>query len=319
MKGLTDIDGVLVGHATNAEARTGCTAILCEKGAAAGIDIRGAATGSLQTDLLNPLHAADQVHGIVLSGGSAFGLEAASGVMRFLEQKGVGFPAPSGPVPLVSSAIIYDLAVATRGVRPGREMGEAAAKAASSNPVPEGNVGAGTGASVGKLYGIGQGMKSGVGSATVWLDGPYAGVRVAALAVVNAFGDVIDPATGTILAGARLSAQGMDFADTAQQILRGATGGFRGGNTTLVVVATNARLNKVEANKLAQFATIGVARTVRPVWTLSDGDITFSLSHGDARANLTALGIAAAEAVAEAIVRAVQTAASIPGLPGLGG
>jgi L-aminopeptidase/D-esterase-like protein len=237
--------------------------------------------------------------------------------MRYLEKKGIGFPTGAGVVPLVPAAILYDLGIGRRGVRPGREMGEAAAAAASDAPVEEGCVGAGTGASVGKLYGLKQATKSGIGSATVWLDGDYAGVRAAALAAVNALGDVRDPETGHIIAGTRRSEDSMDFADMAYEMKRGARAGFRPENTTLVVVATNARLTKVQATKLAQFASIGVARTISPVWTTSDGDITFALSCGEEKADLTALGIAAAEAVADAVLRAVRKARTMGGIPGL--
>jgi L-aminopeptidase/D-esterase-like protein len=317
MKGLTDIPGILVGHATDRNAATGCTAILCPAGATAGVDIRGSATGSSQTDVLTPLHLNERVHGICLAGGSAFGLEAASGVVRFLAEKGIGFPTGAGVVPLVPAAILYDLGIGSKAVRPGVDMGRTAAADATDAPVAEGSVGAGTGATVGKLYGYARAMKSGIGSATVWLDGDLAGVRVAALAAVNAFGDVRDPESGHILAGARTSPDGREFADMAYQLKRGASGGFSKENTTLVVVATNARLNKIEANKLAQFASIGVAKTIAPVWTTSDGDITFALSAGSARAGLTALGIAAAEAVATAVVRSVRMAESLAGVPAL--
>lgn len=331
MKGLTDVDGILVGHATDLEARTGCTVILCggAQGAAAGVDVRGAATGSTQLDVLAPLHSNERIHGICLSGGSAYGLEAASGVMRYLESKGIGFPVgPSGVVPLVPGAIIFDLPlIAKKGFRPGREMGEVAARAATPDAVAEGSVGAGTGATVGKLFGMKRGMKGGVGSATVWLDGPMAGVRVAALAVTNAFGDVRDPESGHILAGARGSAGDREFVDAAHQIKRGARGGFNfrsetaarppAPNTTLVVVATNARLNKVQANRLAQQASIGVARSISPIWTGSDGDICFAISCGEADADPMALGIAAAESVSQAIVRSVLMARGLGGIPGL--
>ncbi|MCC6537669.1 MAG: P1 family peptidase [Bryobacterales bacterium] len=325
MKGLTDIDGILVGHATNLEARTGCTAILCPEGAVAGVDVRGTATGSAQLDVLAPLHSNERIHAVCLSGGSAYGLEAASGVMRYLESKGIGFKVgAAGVVPLVPAAIIFDLGIAQRGVRPGREMGEQAARAASNAPVEQGNVGAGTGATVGKILGLARAMKGGVGSATVWLDGPMAGVRVAALAVVNALGDVRDPESGHILAGARASDAGpLEFVDAAHQIKRGATGGFNfkeaPSNTTLVVVATNARLSKVQANRLAMQASIGVAKSISPVWTGSDGDVCFALSCGGAAvADPMALGIAAAEATQQAIVNAVLRAAALGGVPGLG-
>ena len=317
MKGLTDIPGIRVGHASDYEALTGCTVILCESGAVGGVDVRGSAVGAQELEVLGPLHITAHVHAVVLAGGSAFGLEAASGVRRYLEQKGVGFATSAGRVPIVPAAILYDLAIGKAGVRPTREMGEAAAAAATDEAVREGAVGAGTGATVGKLYGIRQAMKSGIGSATVWLDGPLAGVRVAALAAVNAFGDVRDPETGRLLAGARTSASSLELADMARQLKRGSSGGFQRENTTLVVVATNARLSKPDANKLAQLASAGFARAISPVWTLSDGDLTVALSLGDQQADLTALGIAGAEAVAQAIVRAVRMAPGLGGLPGL--
>ena len=319
MKGLTDIDGILVGHATDLEAITGCTAILgSASGMVGGVDVRGSATGSAQLDVLAPLHSNERIHGICLSGGSAYGLEAGAGVMRFLESKGIGFPVGSmGLVPLVPSAIVFDLGLAKKGVRPGREMGERAAAAASPAAVEEGSVGAGTGATVGKLFGLARAMKGGVGSATVWLDGPMAGVRVAALAVVNALGDVRDPASGHIIAGARVGSNDREFADAAYHVKRGARAGFNFNNTTLVVVATNARLDKLQATRLAQQASIGVVKTISPVWTGSDGDICFAVSAGEREADPMALGVAAAEAVSQAIVRAVLFARGFGGVPGL--
>jgi L-aminopeptidase/D-esterase-like protein len=221
MKGLTDIAGIRVGHASDYEALTGCTVILCESGAVAGADVRGSASGTEEFQVMSPLHITDNVHAVVLAGGSAFGLEAASGVRRFLEQKGVGFETRAAKVPIVPCAILYDLGFETRAakvpivpcailydlgigkseVRPNREMGEAAAAAATADAVREGAVGAGTGATVGKIFGMGQAMKSGIGSATVTLDGTYERVRVAALAAVNAFGDIRDPETGKLVAG----------------------------------------------------------------------------------------------------------------------
>jgi L-aminopeptidase/D-esterase-like protein len=319
MPGLTDIDGILVGHATDPEAMTGCTAILCEAGAVAGIDVRGSATGSTEWQVLAPDHITDRIHGICLAGGSAFGLEAASGVRNFLERKGVGFPTRAAKVPLVAGAILYDLGVGKAGIRPTREMGEAAAKAAHSGPVEEGNVGAGTGASIGKLFGMPRAMKAGIGSETVWLDGAYAGVRVCALAAVNAVGDVLDPETGRILAGARTAPDSLDFADSAASLIhaRHRASTMPGENTTLVVVATNAALNKVQATKLAQMSSAGFARAVSPCWTQADGDVTFALSLGPHSCDLMALGAAAAQAVAQSIVRAAALAGSAAGLPGL--
>jgi len=320
MKGLTDIEGVLVGHATHPEALTGCTVMLFEQGAAAGVDVRGSATGAEEMDLLSPLHLTERIHALVFSGGSAYGLETASGVRRFLEKKGVGFATGPGLiVPLVPCAILYDLGVARRGVRPTREMGEAAAAAASDAPVREGGVGAGAGATVGKLFGLARAMKSGIGSFTVALEGPYAGVRVSALAAVNAFGDIRDPASGRLVAGARVSESSLDLADSARHLKAGARAGGIGENTTLVAVATNAQLTKVQATKLAQLAQAGVARTLSPPWTIYDGDLVVALSTGAKRADITALGVAAAEAAAQAILRAVQLAPPAAGIPGLAG
>jgi len=315
MKGLTDIPGVRVGHVSDFQAITGCTAILCPQGAVAGVDIRGSASGTEETPALDPGHVTTQIHAILLAGGSAFGLEAASGVRRYLEHQGVGFDTGAAKVPIVPAAILYDLAIGKADVRPTAAMGEAAAAAATADAVKEGSVGAGTGATVGKILGMRQAMKSGVGTFTVTLPGE---VMVSSLAVVNAFGDVRDPATGKILAGARKTPDGADFADTQERMKRGTTGGFAARNTTLVVVATNARVTKVQAGKLAQQAGLGMARTIFPVNTMFDGDIVFALSLGDRQADINVLGVAAAEAVAESIVRAVKLAKTLGGVPGLG-
>ncbi|MBL8290801.1 MAG: P1 family peptidase [Bryobacterales bacterium] len=320
MKGLTDIEGIRVGHASDFEGLTGCTAILCEQGAVGGIDVRGSATGSTEWDVLSPGHVTEKIHGVVLTGGSAFGLESVSGVRRHLESRGIGYKMPSAVVPLVAGAVIYDLGIGKPNARPTREMGEAAAAAATSEAVKEGAVGAGTGATLGKIFGMRQAMKSGLGTATVHLEGPYSGVVVSALAVVNALGDVRDPETGRIVAGARRSPTSKEFADSARQFKRGARAATaRGENTTLVVVATNARLNKVAASKLAALAGIGMARSISPVWTTSDGDVIFALSTGAGQADLTALGVAAAEAVEQAVLRAARLAPTLGGVPGLAG
>ena len=314
VKGLTDIPRVRVGQASDQKGLTGCTVILFEGGAVAGVDIRGSATGTEELDLLNPLHITSQLDAVVLAGGSAFGLEAASGVRRVLESRGAGFPTPAGRVPLVASAILYDLALGDASARPTREMGALAAESASTDPVAEGNHGAGTGASVGKLFGMERAMKSGIGSATVALAGRFSGVLVAALVANNAFGDVIDPADGRIVAGARKATGG--FADSAAALLRG-EGRLAFGNTTLAVVATNARLSKVEATKLAQLAQQGLVRTISPVHTTVDGDVVIAASLGTASADVNALGVAAARAVSQAILRSVTETASLGGLPGL--
>jgi L-aminopeptidase/D-esterase-like protein len=316
-KGLTDIDGIKVGHASNYEALTGCTVILCEGGAAGGVDVRGSASGTEELEVLNPMHLTERIHAVVLAGGSAFGLEAISGVRRFLETKGIGFDTGVAKVPLVPGAILFDLGIGKAHIRPNREMGEAAAAAASNGPVVEGAVGAGTGATVGKLLGLKHAMKGGIGTWTVELEGPFAGVKVSALVAVNAFGDVRDPATGMILAGTRRSPDSKEFVDTARAMLHGGRTGLPSSNTTLVVVATNARLNKVQSKKLAQLAQIGVGRTLSPANTMFDGDTVFALSVGDAKADINALGVAAMEATAEAIARGVRLAPTLGGVPGL--
>jgi L-aminopeptidase/D-esterase-like protein len=319
MKGLTDIPGIKVGHVSDYEAITGCTAILCEQGAVGGVDIRGSASGTEETPTLEPGHITPQIHGILLAGGSAFGLEAASGVRRYLEHRGVGFPTGAAKVPIVAAAILYDLGIGKATVRPTLAMGEAAAAAATSGAVAEGCVGAGTGATVGKILGMTHAMKSGLGTATVPLPG---GLLVSALAAVNAVGDVRDPRNSRILAGARKTPEGRDFLDTVEHMKRAGAAprvGQAVKNTTLAVVATNARLDKVQARKLAQFASLGMARTIFPVNTMSDGDIAFALSIGELKADINVLGVAAAEAVASAIVRAVKLARTMGGVPGLAG
>jgi L-aminopeptidase/D-esterase-like protein len=315
MKGLTDVPGIRVGHISDYDAITGCTAILCEAGAVAGVDIRGSASGTQEISTLDPLHVTDRVHAIVLAGGSAFGLEAASGVRRYLAQRGVGFAFGGAHIPIVPAAILFDLGVGNGSARPNLAMGEAAAASATAETVKEGCVGAGTGATVGKIFGLKQAMKSGIGSYTVTLPD---GVVVAALVAVNAMGDVRDPRTGKIVAGARKTPDSREFADTVEQMKRGTPGSAGGGNTTLAVVATNALLTKLQATKLAQFAGLGMARTIYPVNTTVDGDTVFTLSHGDRQADINVLGVAAAEAVAEAILRAVRLARTMGGIPGLG-
>ncbi len=321
MNGLTDIPGIRVGQITDLDAITGCTVVICEgmggvHGAIGGVDIRGGATGTEEIDTLSPGHVTDRVHAIVLSGGSAFGLETASGVRRYLERHGIGFDTGNARVPIVPCAILYDLGIGTKShVRPNREMGEAACGAATTGLVNEGNVGAGTGATVGKLFGIDRAMKGGVGTFTVKLG---SGVLVSALVAVNALGDVRNPGTGQIVAGARTGRDAREFVNTSQAMKQGATGGFSRHNTTLAVVATNAALTKVAAGRLAQSGSLGIARAIDPVNTMADGDVTFALSIGDAWADLGALGVAAAEAVSEAIVRAVRAAKTLGGVPGLG-
>jgi L-aminopeptidase/D-esterase-like protein len=316
MKGLTDIAGIRVGHVSDYDALTGCTVILCDGGAVGGVDIRGAATGTEEMDALRPEHVTDRVHAVVLAGGSAFGLEAASGVRRFLEHRGVGFQTGAAVVPIVPCAILYDLAIGKPNVRPTREMGEAAAAAATSEAIKPGAVGAGTGATVGKIFGMPQAMKSGIGSVTVSLTDS---VHVSALVAVNCFGDVRDPGTGQLIAGARRSRDSMELANTEAAMKSGAHRDWGRQNTTLAVVATNARLSKVGATRLAEMANLGMARTIYPVNTSFDGDLCIALSLGTETAELNTLGVAAAEAVAKSILLAVRLAPSLGGVPGLAG
>lgn len=313
-KGLTDIDGIRVGHVSDYEALTGCTVILCERGAVGGVDLRGSATGTEELDLLSPGHVTDRIHAVVLAGGSAFGLEAASGVRRYLERRGIGFATSAAKVPLVPAAILYDLSIGKSDVRPTREMGEAAATQASTDAVAEGCVGAGTGAVVGRVRGMSHAMKGGIGSWTVSLPG---GVLVSALIANNSVGDVRDPATGKILAGTRRAPDSREFANTAELLKEGQSKEAPRENTCLGLIATNARLTKVGATKVAQMAHQGIARTIYPASTMSDGDVMFALSVGQLDAEVTAIGIAAAEAVAQAVVRSVTLARSLGGVPGL--
>jgi L-aminopeptidase/D-esterase-like protein len=324
---ITDVPGILVGHAQDNTALTGCTVILCEQGAVGGVDQRGGAPGTREVDALHPMHLVSKVHGVVLAGGSAFGLEAATGVMRYLEERDVGFDTRIAKVPIVPAAILFDLGIGKADVRPDAAMGYLACENASSEPPAEGNVGAGTGATVGKILGIGQCMKSGVGTASMEIG---AGVIVAAIVAVNAFGDVIDPTNGQIIAGARskdvgplhIGAPGY-FADTLQvmQTLIGRTilGFGSRENTVIGVVATNAKLDKEAINKVAQMSHDGLARTVRPAHTMLDGDTIFALATGEHAADVNIVGAYAAEVFAQAILRAVRTAKSVSGLPAISG
>ena len=315
MKGLTDIPGIRVGHISDFDAVKGCTAILCPAGAVAGVDISGSASSTQETPNLDPSHVTGQIHGILLTGGSAFGLEAASGVRRYLEHAGYGFNTGVAKVPIVPAAVIFDLGIGKPNIRPTAAMGEAAASSATAGAVEEGNVGVGTGATVGKILGMKCAMKAGVGSYTVTLPG---GVMVAALVVVNAFGDVRDPSTGKIVAGARISPDSTEFANTIDQMKLKTPAGWGGRNTTLGVVATNAKLNKVEAGKLARFASLALARCLYPVNTSFDGDTVFAMSVGELQADVNVLGVAASEALSESIQRSVRLAKTLGGIAGLG-
>lgn len=320
---ITDIPGIRVGHSQDEVALTGCTVILCEGGAVGGVDQRGGAPGTRETDALHPIHLVNVVHGVVLSGGSAFGLDSASGVVRYLEERGVGFDVRVAKVPIVPAAILFDLGIGQADVRPGPEMGYQACLNASTDPPAEGNVGAGAGATVGKILGMQHAMKSGIGSASLAIGG---GIYVGAIAAVNVFGDVIDPATGEIVAGVRLVhtgplkiGKGPYFADTLE-VMRSLTGrtvlGFASHEHTAIgAVATNAKLTKEQTNKVAQMAHDGLARTVRPAHTMLDGDIIFALATGERRADVNIVGAFAAQVFAQAVLRAVWAAKPVAGLP----
>lgn len=314
---LTDIPGLKVGHWTDLEAATGCTVILCPTGAVAGVDVRGTAPGTREIALLNPICMVEQVHAVVLSGGSAFGLAAADGVMRWLEAQGIGVDTGVAKVPIVPAAILFDLGVGSPAVRPDAQAGYAACEAASQDPVALGNVGAGTGASVGKVLGFERATKTGLGSASQAVTGQ---VRVAALVALNAFGEVYDPFSRHIIAGARRPDG--TFADTVEVLKERASSQSShfafGTNTTLAVIATNARLSKSEATKVAQMAHDGLARTIRPIHTHLDGDTIFALSCGQETADVSLLGTVAADVLAEAVITAVENADSLAGLPAAG-
>ena len=303
---ITDVRGIEVGHAQDSEALTGCTVILCRKGAVAGVDVRGGAPGTRETDLLDPINLVQKIHAVVLAGGSAFGLDAASGVMQYLEEKKIGFKTGAAKVPIVPSAILYDLNLGRADVRPDSAMGYRAAASASSDAPVEGNIGAGTGASVGKILGMKRAMKAGLGTASMDIKG----IVIGALVAVNAMGDVVDPVNGKLIAGVRSGT-------TLQWMKKNQTRHAPRSNTVIGVIATNAKLTKAEVTKVAQMAQDGIARTIRPAHTMLDGDVIFALSTGAKKADVSTVGAFAAEAMAQAIVRAVKMATPAGGLPGL--
>ena len=310
---ITYVPGFAVGHASDFTNLTGCSVILCPPGTVGSVDIRGSAAGTRQLDALLGFHIVEEVNAVLLSGGSAFGLDAAGGVMEFLEERGRGFDVTVTRVPTVPSAVIFDLSLGNHRVRPDKAMGYAACLAARPEFQGAGSLGAGTGASVGKLLGIEQATKGGLGSTC--LSGPD-GLLVGALAVVNAFGDVVDPDTGEIVAGARTEPNSHEFADSAALMRQGKVRQrFGEPNTTIGVVATNARLDREQAQKIAQMGQNGLARTIQPVHTLFDGDIVFVLSHPQVNVDLHIVGLLAQATLEIAILDAVRQADGLGGLP----
>lgn len=312
---ITDVGGLRVGHFTDSRRPTGCTVVIFDHGAIAGVDVRGSAPGTRETDLLQPINTVQQVNAILLTGGSAFGLDAASGVMRYLEEQGLGYRSGSGVVPIVPAAVLFDLEIGDAKIRPDARSGYAACQAASASNAAEGNVGAGAGATVGKLFGSGLAMKSGLGTASVRVGST--GLVVGAIVAVNAMGDVMDLETGKILAGAR-KPDGRGFLNSMAQIVNGAIQKPRiGQSTTLGIVATNATLDKTGMTKVAQMAHDGLARTINPVHTAFDGDTVFAVATAasSVRADPSTIGAVAAVAIAQAVNRAVRAAVGIPGYP----
>ncbi len=320
---ITDIDGILIGQVSDYEALTGCTVILCKEGAVGGIDQRGGAPGTRETDLLRPMHLVEKVHAILLSGGSAFGLDAASGVMRYLEEQKCGVDTGFAKVPIVPAAILYDLGIGSPSVRPNADMGYQACLQATSDDPKNGNFGAGTGATVGKILGMTQAMKSGIGTAAMEITG---GIYVGAIIAVNAFGDIYDPHSDSILAGTRSMKKGpvsigsSDYFANTQELMRSMIGKTvlqiaAKQNTVIGAVVTNAALTKEEANKVAQMGQDGLARVIRPAHTMLDGDTLFALSTGKKRCDVNTIGAFAADMVAEAILNAVKNAEPLENIP----
>lgn len=309
---IIDVPGIKVGHVENTDAVTGCTVVLTENGACAGVEVRGSAPGTKETDLLDPVNTVNEVHGIVLTGGSAFGLDAASGVMQYLEEHDIGLDVGVAKVPIVPAAALFDLPVGNGNIRPDKQMGYQTAKKAATHDFSEGNVGAGCGATVGKITGLENCMKGGLGTASIDLGD---GVVVGAVVAVNAFGDVRDPETGEILAGPydRKEEKLIDSLEFMQHHSRQSI--LPGANTTIGVIAVNAELTKAQARKVAQMAHNGYARTIFPVHTMQDGDTIFVLATGGKRVTTDLIGTMAAKAMEQAIVSAIKHAEGIPGIP----
>jgi L-aminopeptidase/D-esterase-like protein len=313
--GLTSIPGISVGHYTDPVGVTGCTVILCEEGAVGGVDVRGSAAGTREIEVLRPMSLVERIQALVISGGSVYGLDAATGVVRYLEERGIGRETTTGgKVPMVSAAILFDLGIGDPKARPGSQEGYRACVAANNGPIEEGSVGAGTGATVGKVLGIGSSTKGGLGSACQEMGSR---LLVAALVVVNAVGDVLNPSNGRILAAPR-DVVNNKFLSTMELLIEEGGRAARlseTAGTTIGVVATNARLTKEQTNKVAQMAQAGIARCVRPCYTMHDGDIIFALSMGDMSCDVDIVGSVGAEVVSQAIVRAIANAKALGGIP----
>jgi L-aminopeptidase/D-esterase-like protein len=320
LNAITDVLGIMVGHASDFKALTGCTVILCEEGAVGAVDIRGTAAGTRQIDALTHLHLVDKIHAILLAGGSAFGLDATGGVMTYLEEKGKGFDVIKTKIPIVPTAVIFDFGMGDFHVRPDHKMGYQACLNASKK-VEEGSVGAGTGATVGKLFGIERAMKGGVGTSSI--RGPK-GLMVGALVVVNAFGDVLDPDSKQLLVGARKSKKSFELSDSSKWMKRGVTRKQFGAinppdstafNTTLGVIATNANFTKKELHQVAQIAHLGLAKIISPLHTTFDGDLIFAISLGKRKADVNTIGLLGEVALMESVKRAVTKAKGLGVIP----
>lgn len=308
---FTDIDGIKVGNSSNIKAGTGCTVIICEEGATAGVDVRGGSPGTRETDLLDPQNLVDKAHAVVLAGGSAFGLDAASGVMRYLEENNIGFDVQVTKVPIVLSAVLFDLVVGDYRIRPDSKMGYDACLNATDKECPNGNVGAGTGATVGKFLGIQRAMKGGLGSYAVQIGD----LKVGAIVAVNALGDIIDPASGEVLAGL-LDEKGERLVGTEKEMIKvyNEKRNLFSGNTTIGVVVTNGILTKAQANKLASMAHNGYGRAIRPAHSIFDGDTIFAMATGKVEADINVIGFLAATVMERAIVNAIKSADSAYGI-----
>ncbi|WP_091730323.1 P1 family peptidase [Proteiniborus ethanoligenes] len=308
---FTDIDGIKVGHEQDLEAATGCTVIICEEGATAGVDVRGGSPGTRETDLLNPVNMIQQIHAVMLSGGSAFGLDAASGAMKYLEEKNIGFDVGVTKVPIVCSAVLFDLVVGDHRVRPDMIMGYKACSNATDKECLNGSIGAGTGATIGKLLGLERAMKGGLGSFALQVGD----LKVGAIVAVNCLGDVVDPKTGEIIAGL-LNEDLHTFAGTENLMAAqyDSKKNIFSGNTTIGVVATNGKFTKSEINKIASMAHNGYARTMRPAHSIFDGDTIFALSTGSVQADISTVGFLAARAMEQAVINGIKNAESLQGI-----